>query len=34
MAGPLISRGGRAFGAKIACFLTGLIEIRACQESI
>jgi len=32
--GPLISRGGRAFGAKIGVFLMGLTEIRACQESI
>jgi len=28
---PLSIRGGGAIGAKIACFLTGLTEIRACQ---
>jgi len=29
--GPLNSRGGRAFGAKIGVFLTGLTGLSCCQ---
>ena len=29
--GPLTVGGGRAFGARIACFLTGLTGLSCCQ---